>query len=136
MMQVAPHHKDLGKRMRAIPMLTDLELRFRTMDSFPDYRQVLSLASPAIEGFSADVLVAADLARAANDGMAALVARHPERFPAFIASLPMSDPEVALAELHRAIDQLGARGVQIFQRERQTTGSARIPAALRRDGGL
>lgn len=113
MMRVAPQLKDLGKRMRAIPMLVDLDMRFRVMDQFGDYRQVLSLASPAIEAMG-DKATAVELARVGNDGMADLVARYPARFPAFAASLPMSDPEAALAELHRAIGQLGARAVQLY----------------------
>jgi aminocarboxymuconate-semialdehyde decarboxylase len=50
----------------------------------------------------------------ANDGMAEIVAAHPDRFPAFVASLPMNNPEAALRELARAIDTLGATGVQMF----------------------
>jgi aminocarboxymuconate-semialdehyde decarboxylase len=46
--------------------------------------------------------------------MAELVRLHPERFPAFAASLPMSAPDAAWEELRRAVDDLGARAVQIF----------------------
>src|SRR5262249_8549708 len=42
-MAVAPSFKDIGKRMRGIPMLWDLDVRFRVMDGFPEYQQVLSL---------------------------------------------------------------------------------------------
>lgn len=113
MMEVAPTFADLGKRMRGIPMLVDLDLRFRVMDRFGDYQQVLSLPTPPIEVL-AEGADAIDLARAANDGMAELVERHPERFPAFVASLPLGDPDAALAELTRAVDTLGARGIQLF----------------------
>ena len=57
---------------------------------------------------------AIDLARAANDGMAELVARYPARFPGFVAALPLDDPDAAQAETRRAIEELGARGIQIF----------------------
>ena len=113
MMKVAPNLGEMGKRVRAVPMLYDLDERFRVMDRFPDYHQVLSLASPPLEAYGGPE-VAVDLARAANDGMAELVGRHPDRFPAFVASLPMSDPQVAWKECHRAVNDLGARGVQIF----------------------
>ena len=113
MMKVAPNLGEMGKRVRAVPMLYDLDERFRVMDRFPDYHQVLSLASPPLEAYGGPD-VAVDLARAANDGMAELVGRHPDRFPAFVASLPMSDPQVAWKECHRAVNDLGARGVQIF----------------------
>jgi aminocarboxymuconate-semialdehyde decarboxylase len=61
---------------------------------------------------------AVGLARAANDGMAELVQRHPSRFAGFVASLPLGDPEAAVAELERAVDELGARGVQLFSNVR------------------
>ncbi len=113
MREVAPNVKDSGKRARGVPMLVDLDVRFRVMDAFEGYQQILSIASPPIETFArpAD---ASDLARRANDGMAELVARHPDRFPGFIASLPLNDPDAALGETVRAVDDLGARGIQLF----------------------
>jgi uncharacterized protein len=113
MLAVAPHYKDIGKRMRNVPMLVDLDERFRVMDRFDEYQQVLSIATPPIEVF-APAPDAIDLARIANDGMAELVERHRDRFPAFVASLPLGDPDASLAELHRSIGELGARGIQIF----------------------
>ena len=113
LMQVAPNFADVGKRMRNVPMLVDLDIRFRVMDRFDDYQQVLSLPTPPIEVMASGA-DAVDLARAANDGMAELVMRHPARFAGFVASLPLNDPDAALAEIHRAIETLGARGVQVF----------------------
>jgi predicted TIM-barrel fold metal-dependent hydrolase len=43
-----------------------------------------------------------------------IVEEHGDLFPAFVASLPMNNVEAALAEMDRAIGELGARGVQIF----------------------
>ena len=117
MQQVAPGLKDAGKRVRGVPMLVDLDVRFRVMDAFEGYQQILSIATPPIEAY-ASPSDAVDLATRANDGMADLVRRHPERFPGFIASLPMNDPDGAVRELHRAIVDLGARGVQIFSNVR------------------
>lgn len=113
MTELAPDYKDAGKRVRGVPMLVDLDERFRVMDLFDEYQQVLSIATPPIEVFArrAD---AVDLARRANDGMAELVQKYPHRFPGFVASLPLNDPEQALRETHRAIRDLGARGLQLF----------------------
>jgi predicted TIM-barrel fold metal-dependent hydrolase len=113
MMAVAPNFKDVGKRMRGVPMLVDLDIRFRVMDSFEGYQQILSIATPPIEAYASppDAL---DLAKAANDGMAELVRRYPDRFPGFVASLPLNDPDAAMAETHRAVRDLGARGIQLF----------------------
>jgi predicted TIM-barrel fold metal-dependent hydrolase len=46
--------------------------------------------------------------------MADLVSRHPDRFPGFVASLPLADPDAAMVELHRAMKDLHACGVQMF----------------------
>ena len=114
MTKVAGNYKDMGKRVRNVPMLMDLDERFRVMDMFgEDYLQILSLASPPLEVLAGPD-VTPDLAKAANDGMAELVDRYAERFPGFVASLPMNNPEAFMAETHRAIKDLGAVGVQIF----------------------
>lgn len=113
MLAVAPPTFHLQKRMRSIPVLVDLDERLRVMDRYEGYVQVLTLASPPIE-----VLGGADvtpgLARLANDGMAEIVAKHPDRFPGFVASLSMNNPDAAVKEIDRAITELGATGVQIF----------------------
>ena len=113
MQRVAPGLKDAGKRVRGVPMLVDLDVRFRVMDAFEDYQQILSIATPPIEAYASQA-DAVDLARCANDGMAELVERYPNRFPGFIASLPMNDPDALLKEIERAVSDLGARGIQIF----------------------
>ena len=113
MLAVAPPGLALQKRMSGIPVLVDVDLRFRIMDRYEGYVQVLTLANPPIEVVGGPD-VSPDLARLANDEMATLVERHPDRFPAFVASLPMNHPDAALREIDRAIDTLGATGVQIF----------------------
>jgi predicted TIM-barrel fold metal-dependent hydrolase len=111
-LKLAPNLKDMGKRSRNIPVMVDLDARFRMMDEFGDYRQVISLASPPIESFAGPE-TSPLLARMANDGMADLVDRYPARFPAFAAALPMNNPDAAAKELERALN-LGARGAQIY----------------------
>ena len=74
---------------------------------------MLSIATPPIEAY-ASPREAVDLARLANDGMAELVRRYPDRFPGFVASLPMGDPDAPMREIERAIGDLGARGIQMF----------------------
>ena len=54
-----------------------------------------------------------EFARLGNDGLADLVARHPDRFAGFLASLPMNAPEAAAREAERAFTELGANGLQI-----------------------
>jgi predicted TIM-barrel fold metal-dependent hydrolase len=113
MLAVAPPGLALQKRMSGIPVLVDLDRRFRMMDRHEGYVQLLTLANPPLE-IAAPPSLSPDLARLANDGMAEIVAAHPDRFPGFVASLPMNNPEAALGEIARAIDTLGATGVQMF----------------------
>jgi len=103
----------MQKRVREIPSISDLDVRFRMMDLFDDYVQVLSLAAPPIEALTGPESTP-ELARVANDAMAALCVKHPDRFPGFVASLPLNNMDATLAEIDRAMTQLGARGVQIF----------------------
>ncbi len=113
MIEVAPSGKDMNKRVRNIPCIVDLDERFRIMDRFDDYVQVICLPQPPIESLAAPPL-SGELAKLANDGMAELVRKYPDRFPGFIASLPMNNPEGLLKEAKRAVRDLGAVGVQIF----------------------
>jgi len=113
MVKVAPNGKDMHKRVRNIPCIVDLDERFRIMDMFDEYAQIICLGSPPIEVFGPPP-ISTDMAKLANDGMAELVQKYPDRFPGFIASLPMNDPNGLLAEAKRAIKDLGAVGVQVF----------------------
>ena len=113
MVQAASGSDYMQKRVRAIQALVDLETRWRFMDACGDYVQVISLAAPPIEALGPPERTP-ELARVANDSMAELVARYPDRFAGFVASLPMNNPEAAVAEARRAVLELGARGVQIF----------------------
>jgi predicted TIM-barrel fold metal-dependent hydrolase len=101
------------KRWLHIPVLWDLDARLAMMERFPGYKQILTLSLPAIE-FLAPHDKSPELARLANDGMAEIVAKHPDHFPAFVASLPMNNVPEALHEMDRAIGELGAKGIQIF----------------------
>jgi aminocarboxymuconate-semialdehyde decarboxylase len=113
MLEVAGDHRDLGKRVRSVPMLADLDERFRVMDMFDDYAQILSVPAPPPEVLAGPE-VAPELARRANDGMAELCQKYPERFPGFTATLAMNNVPAALDEAHRAIDALGARGIEFY----------------------
>jgi uncharacterized protein len=104
----------LAQRFRAIPPLFDLDARFRQMDGAGEgYQQIVSLPNPPIEDM-VEGPTASLLARVGNDAMAELCAKHPDRFPGFVAALNLHDVEGAVAEARRAMHELGARGVQIF----------------------
>jgi predicted TIM-barrel fold metal-dependent hydrolase len=115
MLEVAGDQKDIGKRVRGVPCLYDLDVRFEVMDQFRqhDYVQVLSLPSPPIE-LMADGAQALEMSRLGTDGMAELVARHPDRFVGYVSTLPMNDPEAAAREAERAFTEAGANGLQLY----------------------
>jgi aminocarboxymuconate-semialdehyde decarboxylase len=113
MSKVSPKLGNIGKRLRGVTKLFDLDARFREMDEFGDYRQIISLPNPPIEDI-ADGETAQMLARVGNDAMAEMCARHPGRFPSFVAAVSLAAVDGAVEECHRAIKELGARGVQIF----------------------
>ena len=70
------------------------------------------MAEPPVEDVG-DGSSAIELAKIANDEMAELVGRYPDRFIAAVACLPMNNIDAALDELDRAIRQLKFKGVEI-----------------------
>jgi uncharacterized protein len=113
MNRIAPRLGNIAARLRGVKKLFDLDERFREMDQFGDYRQIISLPNPPIEDFAPGA-VGLELARIGNDAMAELCARHPQRFPTFVAALSLTDVAGSVAEARRAVNELHAGGVQIF----------------------
>jgi predicted TIM-barrel fold metal-dependent hydrolase len=110
--RLAPADFYIKDVVETLPTLYDLDHRFRIMDKFDGLMQILTLSSPPIEQIG-DTKKAADLAKMANDEMAELVLKYPDRFAAAVAALPMNDMEAALKELDRAIGDLRFRGIQL-----------------------
>jgi len=113
MTKLSPQTQNLGKRLRTITKLFDLNERFREMDQFGDYRQIISLPNPPIEEIAKGE-AGLRLARIGNDAMADLCARHQDRFAGFVAAVSLDEVEGSVAEAARAITQLGACGIQVF----------------------
>ena len=112
MSETAGGTTDVGKRMQGVRTIHDLDARFRMMDQFDDYTQILSLGLPPLEG-----MVGADktpeFARVANDGLAELVARYPDRFAGYVGALPMNAPDAAVKEAERILLDGNANGLQL-----------------------
>lgn len=96
----------------SLPTLFDLGHRFRIMDKFEGLMQVLTISAPPVE-LIVEPQKAIDLAKLANDEMAELVLKYPDKFAAAVACLPLNDMDAALQEVDRAINDLKFRGVQI-----------------------
>jgi len=100
-----------GQRAKTFPKLTDPAARIDDLEALGVDRQVLSMGPPGCDAGTSDANV--DLSRRYNDEVAAVVADHPDRFLAF-AALPMRNIDAAVAEAHRAVEDLGFAGLQLF----------------------
>jgi len=93
------------------PGITDLgDGRVAAMDEAGVDIQILSHTAPGPE--TLDPATGIQLARQANDAVAAAVTRHPDRFRGF-AALPMLDPAAAAEELERVVRDYGFVGALI-----------------------
>jgi aminocarboxymuconate-semialdehyde decarboxylase len=95
-----------------MPLLTEPAARLEQMDRMRIDIQGLSTYvseyfywAPAPSG--------AESARIQNDNLARAVAAHPDRFVALGATVPLQDINLAIAEMDRAVDELGFKGLQI-----------------------
>jgi predicted TIM-barrel fold metal-dependent hydrolase len=95
--------------------VVDLQMRLGLMDRYPDVLQMLTVAKVPLEKFVGPK-DAVELARIANDELAELLVKYPNKFFGAAACLPMNDMEAALEEVDRAIGTLGLQGVQIYSR--------------------
>jgi predicted TIM-barrel fold metal-dependent hydrolase len=93
------------------PTVNDWEHRFRIMDEYDAYVQVLTVSGTHSIMFGDK---AVELAKIVNDEVAELISKYPERFIAGVATLPMNDMDAALIEVDRAVNELNLRGVQIW----------------------
>lgn len=104
--------REILKRYLHIPTLWDIDARLRMIDQFDDFQQVISIAG-SIE-VAAGPEASPGLARLANEEMAEICRRHSDRFPSFIASLPLNNPEASIQEIDYTLDHLHASALQIF----------------------
>ena len=93
------------------PLLTSVAARLTVMDREGIDIQAVSTA-PGQYYYWADAEIGRRTARLINDNIASIVAGNPERFVG-LATVPMQAPELAVAELTRAVKELGLRGVEI-----------------------
>jgi predicted TIM-barrel fold metal-dependent hydrolase len=103
----------MAKRIANVKPLHDIDTRLHIMDEYENYQQVLTLGAPAIEAIAGPDSTPG-LAQLGNDEMAKLCKANPEHFLGFVCSLPMNNPDAAIKELERSIDELGATGVQLY----------------------
>ena len=93
-----------GVKYRGSPFL-DVDLRLKAMDGAGIDQQMLS-PNPLTYFHELPGELGVPYCRRHNDAMAETVARYPDRLLA-AAALPMQDPAAAVAELRRAVGELG-----------------------------
>jgi predicted TIM-barrel fold metal-dependent hydrolase len=108
--KVAP--KMYEQQVLPCPPLYDLDRRFRIMDKYEPLRQVLTLGRIPVE-HAAGPVKAADLASRADEEMAELVHKYPDRFVGALATLAMSNMDAALKQADHAIKNLKFKGVYL-----------------------
>jgi aminocarboxymuconate-semialdehyde decarboxylase len=99
------------KRMSTIPVLYDIEARIRMMDQWPGYEQVISIAVP-LESMAGPGDSPA-LARVTNAALKNICDTRPDKFPGWVASLPLNNVDASLEEMDRAIAE-GASGIHLY----------------------
>ena len=103
--------KDGAPFMTLMPGMFDYELRIRAMDEARVDIAIVTLTSPNVYWGSPKVSLQA--AQVVNDDMAAQQKRFPDRIR-FMCSLPWQHAKLAVVELRRALDELGAVGVMVL----------------------
>jgi predicted TIM-barrel fold metal-dependent hydrolase len=105
-------YPDIGKRMRGVPSIHDLDVRMKVVDTFPDYGQILTYPMPPLELLTKGAQLD-EFAKIINDGFADICAKHRDHFPGWVAQISLDTPDAGVAESERAIKN-GALGVQIY----------------------
>ncbi len=103
-------HLDGAPFMTPVPPMFDWDLRIRNMDKARIDVSVVSLTCPNV--YWGDAQVSRRAAQGVNDAFAQACTAHPDRIRWF-CSLPWQHPELALAELERAL-AAGACGVMVL----------------------
>ena len=112
-MELPRLEREIGKRVRNIPAIYDLDERMRVVEMFKDknYSQVLSISQPPLEELG-DPAFCGELSKMGTDGLAELCAKYPNHFSGYVATLAMNDPNAA-KEAERAFKN-GANGLQLY----------------------
>jgi len=89
----------------------DIDKRLKHMDQLGIDIHVLTIPAPGADRFEGGDAV--QIARIANDAIAAIAREHPKRFIGFF-TLPTCNIQASLDELERSVNELGLRGFGCF----------------------
>jgi aminocarboxymuconate-semialdehyde decarboxylase len=100
-----------GRMTELLPEFCDPAAKIAWMDRVGMDVAVISVGPP-IYFYWLKAEAGLEACRLANDGIAQMVAKHPDRFRG-MAHLPMQDPDAAIAELERAVKTHGFKAVEV-----------------------
>ena len=112
--EVAGDYKDMGKRVRSLPALYDVDVRKKIVDSHKDYQQILSYPQPTIESFAKNPADIDEFCRIINDGFAELCAKEKDHFPGWVGARFARRARCRRGRSGARGEKLGALGVQIY----------------------
>jgi len=107
------YNENWDKVIDGTPALSDLDNRLRILDEYEGLSHVITAASPALEEVTSPEN-AVYLAKLANEEMAELTVKYPDKFTTAVACLPLNDVDDALTETDRAVKDLNFKGVQLY----------------------
>jgi hypothetical protein len=93
MQDMAGDYKDMGKRVRSLPALFDVDVRKKIVDGHKDYQQILSYPQPPVEKFAKTPAQIDEIIRNINDGFAELCAKEKDHFPGWVAQISLDAPD-------------------------------------------
>jgi aminocarboxymuconate-semialdehyde decarboxylase len=100
-----------GRMTELLPEFCDIEAKIAWMDRVGMDVSVISPAPPIYFYWLAPA-AGIEIVRLANDGIAQMVAQHPDRLRG-MAHLPMQDPDAAVAELERVVKEYKFKAVEM-----------------------
>jgi len=86
----------------------------KVMDRFPDVLQLLTVSNPPLDRYLKPD-DAAELSKIANDEIAEILVKYPDKFIGGVACVPWNNIDCAMEETDRAI-RMGFKGIQITSR--------------------
>ena len=107
---VDPASTAIARNMNASDEVGEIAERLRQMDAAGVDYQVLSTTPQS--PYLPDADAAVEAARMVNDIYAQVIADHPDRFVAY-GAVPFLQPEAAVTEAQRALDELGFVGIAL-----------------------
>ena len=100
-----------GRMTELLPEFCDIEAKVAWMDRCGMDVSVISVGPP-IYFYWLKPEAGIEIVRLANDGIAKMVAKHPDRLRG-MAHLPMQDPDAAVAELERVVKEYKFKAVEL-----------------------